>query len=161
MRLSGGSARAVGGRLIGPLTGLLVAIAAALPPAAAASSLTQVRSVYRSVLTAEYFGPASTVCSRLTATGRASFEAGGGGTCAHAFALQQHVLRHRVPGVDDSGYSPTAWRQVVAEVVAALKITVHGARASAIGPSGIPGLTRLEKVGGRWLFTTYPPSIES
>jgi hypothetical protein len=147
--------------LLGPLTGLLVVVAATLPSTAVASSLTQVRSVYRGVLEAEYFGPSSGVCSRLTASGRASFEAGGAGTCARAFAAQQKVLRHKVAGVDDSGYSPTAWRQVVDEVVAALKVTVHGSRASAIGPSGIPGLTRLEKVDGRWLFTTYPPSIES
>jgi hypothetical protein len=138
------------------LSGLALA-----PAGAAASSATQVRSVYRAVLSAEYFGPSSAVCGRLSASGRASFTAGGGGTCSHAFATQQHVLRHKVPGVDDSGYTPAQWRQVVDQVMAALKVTVNGSTASAIGPSGIPGRTRLVTVGGRWLFTTYPPSVQS
>lgn len=132
-----------------------------LPAGAVASPLTQVRAVYRGVLSAEYFGPSSAVCGRLTSSGRASFAAGGGGTCSHAFITQQHVLRHKVPGVDDSGYTPVQWRQVVDQVMAALRVTVSGSTALAIGPSGIPGRTRLVKVGGRWLFTTYPPSIES
>ncbi len=44
---------------------------------AASGSGPQIRAVYRSVLTAEYFGPASAVCSRLTANGVNSFTAGG------------------------------------------------------------------------------------
>ncbi|HEV3322681.1 MAG TPA: hypothetical protein VG147_10920 [Solirubrobacteraceae bacterium] len=32
--------------------------------------------------------------------------------------------------------------------------------ATAIGPSGIPGQTTLVRVNGRWLFSSYPPSIE-
>jgi hypothetical protein len=134
---------------------------AASPASAATSPRSQVRSVYRAVLTAEYFGPASGVCARLTASGRAAFTAGGGGTCPHAFATQQHVLRHKVAGVDDSGYTPTEWRQVVDQVMGALEVTVDGSKASAVGPSGIPGRTRLVAVGGRWLFTSYPPSVES
>jgi hypothetical protein len=152
------------GRLIAALglgLGLGLTGSGALPAAAAASPLSQVRTVYRSVLEAEYFGPASGVCSRLTASGRASFTAGGGGTCAHAFAAQQHVLRHKVPDVDDSGFTPTQWRGEVDQVMATLKVTVHGSTASAIGPSGIPGRTVLVRVAGRWMFTTYPPSIQS
>jgi hypothetical protein len=136
--------------------------AAAVPAQASASTLSQVRTVYRSVLTAEYFGPSSGVCGRLTASGRASFTAGGGGTCAHVFATEQHVLRHKEAGVDDSGYTPAQWRTVVNQVMAMLTVTRHGStKASAIGPSGIPGRTRLVKTGGRWLFTTYPPTIQS
>jgi|SRR5580704_12902541 hypothetical protein len=47
---------------------------------AASGSSPQIRAVYRSVLTAEYVGPASAVCSRLTASGVNSFTAGGQGT---------------------------------------------------------------------------------
>jgi hypothetical protein len=143
------------------LVAALTAVAA-LPAAAGATELTQVRTVYRGVLNAEYFGPAAGVCSRLTATGLASFAAGGGGPCPKAFAAEQKVLRHKVPGLDDSGYTPTQWREVVDQLMAGLKVTLHGrAKASAIGPSGIPGLTHLAKVGGRWMFTSYPPSVQS
>lgn len=120
----------------------------------------QVRAVYRSVLTAEYFGPASAVCSRLTASGVKSFTAGGEGTCRHAFNDLQHVLRHKTPGVDDSGFTAREWRVEVAEVMARLKLSIHGTRATAIGPSGIPGQTTVVRVNGRWLFSSYPPSIE-
>jgi hypothetical protein len=140
---------------------LAVAGLAALPAGAAASPLSQVRTVYRGVLSAEYFGPSSAVCGRLTASGRASFTAGGGGTCPHAYATQRQVLRHKVPGVDDSGYTPKQWRGVVDRVMANLEVTLSGSKASAVGPSGIPGRTRLARIGGRWFFTTYPPTIES
>jgi hypothetical protein len=143
--------------------GLLAAIAVLVPATAAATAASGdhgVRAVYRSVLTAEYFGPARAVCSRLTARGRHSFTAGGAGTCKRAFRAQQHVLRHKTPGVDNSGFTPAQWRQVVANVMAHLTVTVHGSHASAIGPSGIPGRTRLVRVRGRWLFDSYPPSIQ-
>jgi hypothetical protein len=121
----------------------------------------QVRAVYRSVLLAEYFGPASAVCSRLTTAGRKAFAYSGTGTCASAFTAQQRVLRHKTPGVDDSGFSTAAWRAVVASVMAHLVVSVDGSRATAIGgQSGIPGQTVLVKIGGRWEFNTYPPSIE-
>ena len=120
----------------------------------------QVRAVYRSVLTAEYFGPASAVCSRLTASGIKSFTAGGQGTCRHAFDEQQHVLRHKTRGIDDSGFTARKWRKEVDQVMAHLKVSIHGAHATAIGPSGIPGQTTLVRVNGRWLFSSYPPSIQ-
>ncbi len=128
---------------------------------AASGSNPQIRAVYRSVLTAEYFGPASAVCSHLTTGGVNSFTAGGQGTCRHAFDALQHVLRHKTPGVDDSGFTARAWRADVAQVMAHLKLTVHEAHATAIGPSGIPGQTSLVRVNGRWLFSSSPPSIES
>lgn len=130
-------------------------------PAAAASSGSQVRSVYRSVLEAEYFGPSAGVCDRLTARGRAAYTAGGGGTCPHAFAAEQRVLHHKIPGVDDSGYTPVQWRTVVDQVMANLRVSLSGSKASVVGPYGIPGRTQLTRVGGRWLFTTYPPSVGS
>ena len=120
----------------------------------------QIRALYGSVLTAEYFGPASAVCSRLTASGVNSFTAGGQGTCRHAFDAVQSVLRHKTPGVDDSGFTAREWRKEVAQVMAHLKLSIHGAHATAIGPSGIPGQTTLARINGRWLFTSYPPSIE-
>jgi hypothetical protein len=147
--------------LAGTASAVVLAGVAAAPAQASASSLRQVRAVYRSVLSAEYFGPSSAVCGRLTATGRAAFTAGGGGSCAQVFVIEQRVLRHRVPGVDDSGYTPAQWREVVDQVMAALKVTIHGTRASAIGPSGIPGRTELVHAGGRWLFTSFPPTIQS
>jgi hypothetical protein len=128
---------------------------------AATGPRAEVRAVYRSVLLAEYFGPASAVCSRLTARGVKSFTAGGQGTCTHAFDEQRSVLRHKTRGVDDSGFTPRSWRTVVAQVMAQLRLSVHGAHATAIGPSGIPGQTSLVKVNGRWLFNSYPPSIQS
>jgi hypothetical protein len=130
------------------------------PANAAGSASSQVRTVYRSVLTAEYFGPAGAVCSRLTTSGVRSFTAGGQGTCVQAFDALQHVLRHKTPGVDDSGFTAGEWRTEVAQVMANLKVSVHGTHASAIGPSGIPGETTLVRVNGRWLFSSYPPSIQ-
>ncbi len=127
---------------------------------AASPSSARIRAVYRSVLTAEYFGPASTVCSRLTARGVHSFTAGGQGTCRHAFDALQNVLRHKTPGVDDSGFTAPEWRTEVSDVMAHLTLSVHGVHAAAIGPSGIPGRSTLVKVNGRWLFSSYPPSIE-
>jgi hypothetical protein len=77
-----------------------VAMSGATASAASGSS-SQIRAVYRSVLTVEYFGPASAVCSRLTASGVNSFAAGGQGTRRHAFDDLQNVLRHKTPGVDE------------------------------------------------------------
>jgi hypothetical protein len=142
----------------------VLAAAGAAPGGAAASSgaaATKVRAVYRTVLEAEYFGPASTVCSRLTARAVKSYTAGGAGTCAKAFEQQQHVLRHKTKFVENSGYTPAGWRREVNSVMAHLKVSVHGRRATAIGgQSGIPGQTKLLEVKGRWLFDSYPPSVQ-
>ncbi|HEY5318851.1 MAG TPA: hypothetical protein VIJ20_12755 [Solirubrobacteraceae bacterium] len=147
---------------------LAVATAGGAMDAAAAQAsspaVTAVRAVYRTVLTAEYFGPGSAVCSHLTAAGVKSFTAGGAGTCKHAFQQQQqqHMLKHKIKDDDNSGYTPTQWRQEVSFVMAHLKVSVHGAHASAIGgESGIPGRTTLVEVGGKWLFSSYPPSVQS
>lgn len=144
-----------------PLAVIALALVGAGAAAASSSAVTAVRAVYRTVLTAEYFGPASAVCSHLTATGVKSFTAGGAGTCTHAFSEQQHILRHKTKGVDDSGYTAAQWRQEVSMVMAHLKVSVHGSRATAIGgQSGIPGQTTLVERGGKWLFSSYPPSIQ-
>jgi hypothetical protein len=120
-----------------------------------------VRTVYRTVLTAEYFGPAKAVCSRMTARARRSFAAAGNvSSCRAAFEAQQHILRHKTPHVDNSGYTPRGWRRVVRSVMAHLKVHVHGRHASTIGRYGIPGRDTLVKVRGRWLFSGYPPSIQ-
>ncbi len=72
------------------------------------------------------------------------------------------MFKHKIRGIDDSGYSATAWRGVVNSVMAHLKVSVHGSHATAIGgESGIPGQTTLVDRGGRWLFSSYPPSISS
>jgi hypothetical protein len=134
---------------------------AAATAEASGTAVSQIRSVYRTVLNAEYFGPASGECSHLTAAAVKSFTAGGPATCTKAFDEQEHVLRHKTRGVDDSGYTANQWRQVVSSVMAHLKVSVHGARASAIGgQSGIPGKTTLVEISGTWLFNSYPPSIQ-
>ena len=138
-----------------------VAVSGATASAAGGSPKAQVRAVYRSVLTAEYFGPASAVCSRLTRNGVRAFTAGNQTSCRHAFDVQQHVLRHKTPGVDDSGYTAHQWRtEIVASVMAHLKVSIDGTNASAIGPSGIPGKTTFVMINGKWLIDSYPPSIE-
>jgi hypothetical protein len=139
-------------------------VAGAHAPARAASSpaVSQIRAVYRTVLTAEYFGTASAECSRLTAAGVKSFTGGGMTTCTKAFDAQQHGLKHKIKDDDNSGYTPSQWRSVVASVMAHLKVSVHGSHASAIGgQSGIPGLTNLIRVNGKWLFNSFPPSVQS
>jgi hypothetical protein len=145
---------------------LMTAASASASTASAGGATTgaaaQVRDVYRAVLLAEYFGPANGVCSRLTAGGVKAFTALAGGTsCSAAFARVQHGLRHKIPDDDDSGYTARGWRQDVNFVMAGLKLSTRGDRASAIGPSGIPGKTELVKVGGRWLFSSDPPSVQS
>jgi hypothetical protein len=147
------------------LVAALLAAAALFGSTAAGASSPQteaVRAVYRKVLTAEYFGPARAVCSRLTARGKRSFAAASGASsCRAAFKAQQHILKHKNPHIDNSGYTPSGWRQVVNSVMAHLKVSIHGSHASAIGgKSGIPGKTTLVKIGGRWLFNSYPPSIQ-
>jgi hypothetical protein len=117
-----------------------------------------VRAVYRKVLTAEYFGPASAVCSRLTATGVRSFTAGSG-TCTRAFDQQQHVLEHKTPDDDNSGYSASGYRQVVNSFMAHLTVTITGSRAIATAQSGL-GPARLVRVDGHWLFNLCP-SVQS
>lgn len=134
--------------------------AGASASASGTSAVAQVREVYRQVLSAEYFGPASAVCSRLTASGVRSYTAGGEPNCPAAFKSQQHILRHKTRGVDDSGYTPRQWRAEVNTVMAHLEVSVHGSRSSAIGLSGIPGRTTLVKVDGLWKFSSYPPSVE-
>ena len=140
---------------------IVIAVVAAAPAAASGGAVTQIRSVYRTVFTAEYFGPASAVCSHLTAAGVKSFTAPDGITCTKAFDEQQHVLKHKTKGVDDSGYTAAQWLRVVKEVMAHLKVSVHGTHATAIGgQSGIPGQTKLVKLKGKWLFNSFPPSIQ-
>lgn len=120
----------------------------------------RVRAVYRTVLTAEYFGPASGVCSHLTSQGIKSFTAGGMGTCRRAFADIQRALRRKARNVDTAGYTPTQWNQAVQTAMANLRVRVRGTRATAVGgQAGIPGRTRLVEIGGRWLVNSYPPSI--
>jgi hypothetical protein len=153
-------------RTRGVITAAILALAIPAAGASAATpsstSLTQIRAVYRTVLTAEYFGPASGVCSHLTASGLKSFTAGGGGTCTHAFAQERQILTHKTKGVDDSGYTADQWRGLVNSVMSHLKVTIDGAHASAIGgDSGIPGRTTLVHVRGRWEFSSYPPSLSS
>ena len=108
----------------------------------AASPLRQVRPSTGACSRPSTSGRRSALCGRLTAHGRAAFTAGGGGSCTQAFAAQQRVLRHKVPGVDDSGYTPAQWREVVDQVMAALQVTSaergprrSGRRGSPAGPS--------------------------
>jgi hypothetical protein len=138
-----------------------VALVSSAQANASSGPARQVRTVYREVLTAEYFGPASAVCSRLAASGRRAFTAGGARNCVAAFEAQQHILKHKTRGIDNSGYTPTQWRRIVNRVMTHLIVRVHGSRASAVGgQSGIPGKTTLIRRSRGWLFTSYPPSIQ-
>jgi len=132
-------------------------IAASTPAEAAADApAPQVRAVYRKVLTAEYFGPASAVSSSLTATGMRSFTAGRE-TCTRAFDEQQHLLKHKTPGDDDSGYSASGWRQLVSS--GAPDGTIKGSKATATAQYGL-GAAQLVRVDGHWLFYRCP-SVQS
>ena len=146
-------AAAVGGLTV---SGLL------LPPAAtAASPAAAIRAKYRTVLTAEYFGPASAVCANLTPAGVRSFTAAAPGeSCTAAYDQLHHILHHKQPDNDNSGYTAKAYRSVVATFMTNLKISVHGKRASVHGPSGL-GASKLVEVGGDWRFSAYPPTVES
>lgn len=134
----------------------------ALPPlAAAASPAAAIRAVYRTVLTAEYFGPANAVCGNLTASGMQAFTAAAlGQSCTAAYDQLHHTLHHKQPDNDNSGYTAKAYRSTVATFIASLKISVHGTRASVHGPSGL-GPSKLVEVGGHWRFSAYPPTVES
>jgi len=134
----------------------------ALPPlAAAASPASAIRTVYRTVLTAEYFGPASAVCGNLTAAGIRAFTAAvPGQSCTAAYDQLHHTLHHKQPDNDNSGYTAKAYRNAIATFMANLKTSVHGTHASVHGPSGL-GPSKLVEVGGHWRFSAYPPTVES
>jgi hypothetical protein len=112
-----------------------------LPTAAmAASGTVAVSSVYRTVLTAEYFGPVNAVCGNLTAAGVRSFTtAAPTEGCKAAYDQLHHVLHRKQPDNDNSGYTAKAYRSVVAEFMA--NLTIH--------------------VNGHWRFSSYPPTVES
>jgi hypothetical protein len=130
----------------------------ALPPlAAAASPAAAIRAVYRTVLTAEYFGPASAVCGNLTAAGIRAFTTA---TPEQSCTAAYDQLHHKQPDNDNSGYTAKAYRSTVATFMANLKISVRGTRASVHGPSGL-GPSKLVEVGGHWRFSAYPPTVES
>jgi hypothetical protein len=146
----------------------LVAATTAVPATAAApaagtasAATTAIRDVYKTVLSAEYFGPVSAVCGNLTAAGAKSFTAGTRGqTCTQAYDALHHTLHHKIKGADDTGYTPTAYKRVVATFMANLTITVHGTRASVHAQSGL-GPSTLIEAGGHWRFNAYPPTVES
>jgi len=131
------------------------------PLAAAASPPAAIRAVYRTVLTAEYFGPVTAVCRNLTAAGIRAFTAASPGqSCTAAYDQLHHTLHHKQRDNDNSGYTAKAYRSTVAMFMANLTISVHGTRASVHGPSGL-GPSKLVEVGGHWRFTAYPPTVES
>ena len=137
---------------------------AALPAAMASpTAASQIKSVFQTVLTAEYFGPASSVCSHLTAKGVAEWTSypGNGHTCIQAFDLLRHDLTHRIAGDENSGYSTRQWRSVVHEIVSTLTVSVHGESGTAVGQSGIPGETALVDINGHWTFNSPPPIVSS
>ena len=141
--------------------GLMVSALVVPSVAIAASPTSAIRAKYRTVLTAEYFGPASAVCGNLTAAGVRSFTAAmPGESCTAAYDQLHHILHHKQPDNDNSGYTATAYRTVVAEFMASLKISVQGTRASVHGSSGL-GASKLVELGGHWRFSAYPPTVES
>jgi hypothetical protein len=130
---------------------------------ASPTAASQIKSVFQTVLTAEYFGPASSVCSHLTAKGVAEWTSypGNGHTCIQAFDLLRHDLTHRIAGDENSGYSTRQWRSVVHEIVSTLTVSVHGESGTAVGQSGIPGETALVDINGHWTFNSPPPIVSS
>jgi hypothetical protein len=146
----------------GAMALVLAAAFIAVPAAQATpSAATQIKTLYKSVMLAEYFGPESAVCSHLTTSGVKAYT-GGLASCAKTFSEVQHTLRHKTKDVDDSGYTAGQWRTVVAQVLHTLKVKVSGSHATATdGGSGIPAPTKLTLVGGSWTFSSAPPSIES
>ena len=141
--------------------GLMVSALVVPSVAIAASPTSAIRAKYRTVLTAEYFGPASAVCRNLTAAGVRSFTAAmPGESCTAAYDQLHHILHHKQPDNDNSGYTAKAYRTVVAEFMSSLKISVHGMHASVHGPSGL-GASKLVESGGHWRFSAYPPTVES
>jgi len=138
-------------------SGLVVQPTAAI----AAPATVAIRSVYRTVLTAEYFGPADAVCGNLTTAGVRSFTATAPReSCTAAYDQLRHVLHHKQPDNDNSGYTAKTYRTVVAAFMANLTINVHGTHASVHGPSGL-GPSTLVETGGHWRFSAYPPTVES
>lgn len=134
-------------------------LAGASAAGASTGAASRIRSVYGAVLNAEYFGPASGVCSHLSRSGVRSYTSGGKASCARAFIDQQRTLTTTTKNVDNTGYTPTQWQQVVSTVMANLRVKVHGKRARVTGgQSGIAGKTLVD-VKGRWLFVTAPPSV--
>jgi hypothetical protein len=140
-----------------PIAALLVATAVA--SAHTSSSASNVKAVYRSVMLAEYFGPQSAVCGKLTSEGVKEFKLETAtSSCDKAFRANQHVLKHKQPGNDNSGYTKSQWRTVVKQFVSGLKVKIHGSKASVTGPSNLGDAT-LVSVGGHWLFASEPPSV--
>jgi hypothetical protein len=145
--------------VVGGLTasGLVVQSMAAM----AAPATVAIRTVYRTVLTAEYFGPTNAVCGNLTAAGIRSFTAAAPKEgCTAAYDQLHRILHHKQPDDDNSGYTAKAYRSAVSMFMANLTINVHGAHASVHGPSGL-GPSTLVETGGHWRFGAYPPTVES
>jgi hypothetical protein len=137
---------------------LLVATATTVASANTSGAASQVKAVYKSVMLAEYFGPQSAVCGKLTSEGVKEFKLETAtSSCAKAFKANQHVLTHKQPDNDNSGYSKSEWRTVVKQFVSALKVRIHGSKASVTGPSNL-GDAKLVNVGGDWLVASGPPS---
>jgi hypothetical protein len=152
----------IGRTVLAAVASGLTISALVMPPAATAASPTAaIRAKYRTVLTAEYFGPARAVCGNLTAAGVRSFTAAAPSeSCTAAYDQLHHILHHKQPDNDNSGYTAKAYRTVVAQFMANLRISVHGTRASVHGPSGL-GPSKLVEAGGQWRFSAYPPTVES
>lgn len=143
------------------IAALIAALLVATPIASAHTSAaaSEVKAVYKSVMLAEYFGPQSAVCGNLTSEGVKEFKLETAtSSCAKAFKANQHVLKHKQPGNDNSGYSKSEWRTAVKQFVSALKVRIHGSKASVTGPSNLGDAT-LVKVAGHWLFASEPPSV--
>jgi hypothetical protein len=138
------------------IAAVILVLAGSAVAQASSGAVVRIRAVYRAVLTAEYFGPADAVCSRLATAAVRSFTSGGRMSCRHAFREAQRTLTNKSKNIDNTGYTRAEWRGVITTVMAHLKVRVHGRHATATGG---PGQTKLVRVGGRWLVNSYPPSV--
>ena len=114
-----------------------LSVLASAPLAAAASPPAAIRAVYRTVLTAEYFGPATAVCGNLTAAGIRAFTAAAPEqSCTAAYDQLHHTLHHKQPDNDNSGYTAKAYRSTVTTFMANLKISVRERARPSTDPRG-------------------------
>lgn len=123
-------------------------VATAIASAHTSTAASKVKAVYKSVMLAEYFGPQSAVCGNLTSEGVKEFKLETAtSSCAKAFKANQHVLKHKQPGNDNSGYSKPEWRTAVKQFVSALKVRIHGSKAKRDRPEQP---RRRDARQGRW-----------
>jgi hypothetical protein len=145
------------GGVIGPTAaavarGSEVARGSAVARSSAVAAVAAVKSEYRAVALAEYFGSAGQVCSALTVSGVRAYTRGQD-SCAVIFRFDQRSLNAKYGGASAS-FGARTWRAEVAAAVAGLKVDVRGHRATAVDATHVFKRTTLVEVVGKrppWL----------